>query len=169
MSASSSGSTGSGTLPAASRSKMLSDPSSIECRAGAGGSGLFTSEGVEGRRLDDVELGEPGTTMWLGDEKGLKAPSSPKLLLWSCFERSTLMSFPWRELGGGGFFLRVEVVGCVFVCEFCIRPSRSSSPSASEISCDVLGVSCAAVVSKIDCRDTDEASVMLAASAACDG
>jgi hypothetical protein len=95
--------------------------------------------------------------------------SSPMLLLFSFFERSILMSFPWRELGGGGFFLSVVDVCCVFACGLCISPSRWSSPSASDISCEVLGVSWATAVSKIDCRDTDEASVMLAASAACDG
>jgi len=80
------------------------------------------------------------------------------------------MSLPWRELGGGGFFLSVEVVCRVLACDLCNSPRRSSSPSASDISCDVRGVvSGTATVSNMDCRDTDEASVMLAASGASDG
>jgi len=163
-------STGSGTLPAASRSNMLSLPSSIERRAGAAGSGLFTSDGVEGRRLDEVELppGELGAALGLEDEDGLKIASIAEPVAFS-FERSILITFPWRELGGGGFFLRVEIVCCVFACGLLISPMRSSSPSASDISCDVLGVSCKRLVSNMDCRDTDDASVMLAASAACKG
>lgn len=63
------------------------------------------------------------------------------------------MSFPCREFGGGGFF-RSDAerlrLGMLF---------RSSS----EASCDVRGdsewLSC--TLSKIECRETDEASVLL--------
>lgn len=150
-SASASTSICSGTLPADSRSNMLSPPSSIERRVGAGGSGLFTSDGVSGHRLEDAELppGELGPILWLADEDVSRIPSIPGPLVLS-FERSTLMTFPWRELGGGGFFLRVETVWCVLACGLLSRPSRSSSPSASDISCDVLGVSCTRLASNMD-------------------
>lgn len=46
--------------------------------------------------------------------------------------------------------------------------SLSASPSASEISWEVRGVSCTECCSRIDCRETDDASVTLAASVTCD-
>lgn len=75
---------------------------------------------------------------------------------------SIFISLPCRELGGGGFFLaeadgtgeRGDVGRILF---------RSSGSSGSEISCEVLGVSCN-IVSKIDWRDTELASVLLAPS-----
>jgi hypothetical protein len=63
---------------------------------------------------------------------------------------------PWRELGGGGAF-RADVGEENSV----VSPRRSSS--GSEISWDVRGVSVciSCMVSNIDCRDTDDVSVLL--------
>jgi hypothetical protein len=79
-----------------------------------------------------------------GDASGIAEGSS---------RNSTLISLPCREDGGGGFF-RPAVLPSVI-------PRRSSS--GSEISCEVRGDSgCASCIgSKIDCRDTDDVSVLL--------
>lgn len=140
----------SGILPAASRSNTLSLKSST-CCLGAGGSGLFKS------------VGEP-----VGDAR----PASSSLV-WSAplelsFPNPTLISFPRLEAGGAGFLRDVVRGGCVVYEDS--RPCWSSSPSGSDISCDVRGVSVAGWPllersSEMDCRDIDEASVMLAASA----
>jgi hypothetical protein len=64
------------------------------------------------------------------------------------------MSFPCRELGGGGFILPV-------VEDVTSIPRKLSS--RSDISCDVRGDSGSApcIGSNIDCRDMDDASVLL--------
>ncbi len=66
------------------------------------------------------------------------------------------MSFPCLELGGGGAFLpSVEVWSSVV--------NLRLSSSGSDISCDVRGDSGRGswTGSKIDCRDTDDVSVLL--------
>ena len=87
---------------------------------------------------------------------------------------SILMSFPWRELGGGGFFLPPGVIDAACSCKIPADEERgddgsaalrllccrSSNSSGSEISWDVLGVS-GGMASKMDCRDTELASVLL--------
>jgi hypothetical protein len=67
---------------------------------------------------------------------------------------STLMSFPCRELGGGGFFLPVA--------EDAVSEPRWSS-SGSDTSCDVWGDpgSASCIGSKTDCRDIDVAVLLL--------
>jgi hypothetical protein len=146
----------SGTLPADSRSKTLSLSSlSTANRAGAGGSGLFTSEGVGGlANFECEEADEPEPD---------RLSSSVAYGFFSLSFSSILMSLPCRESGGGGFFRSNAGVDCSRGLEDGSR-ALSSSP-ASEISCEVRGVSCAPyVASKIDWRDIEEASVMLAAS-----
>jgi hypothetical protein len=87
-------STDSGTLPAASRSNMLSETSSIDRRAGAGGSGLFTSEGVDGCCVDEEEPGELGRSGRLGEADNLVTLPKVGLSSSPTLERSPLMSFP---------------------------------------------------------------------------
>lgn len=71
---------------------------------------------------------------------------------------STLISLPCLVAGGGGGFLRAGGFGWVVVDT---GPRLCSSPSGSEISCEVRGVSCRWGVSNKECRDIDEASVTL--------
>ena len=78
------GSDPSGTLPAASRSNTDSASSSSGLLNGAGGSGLLKSDGVLVR----------GGVGGAGCCRALSSPPSWRR-----------MAFPWRELGGGGFFL----------------------------------------------------------------
>lgn len=152
---------GSGTLPAASQSNTFSATTSAGDLSGAGGSGLLTSEGVLGLCLEgDVTGAEP-----LRVGLALFAPVLASL------PAAGLINFPCRELGGGGFFLRILGAGCKLDWEPpLISPCRSSSPSCSDVSCDVRGVSCTVCsASDMDWRDVDEASVMLAPSPPTDG
>lgn len=99
-------------------------------RAGAGGSGLLRSDG-EGTKDDDGETRAcAGPVERREDESGLDIGIVGELV--GSSRNSTLMSFPWRELGGRGFFLP-SVEGIVS------SPRRSSS--ASDISWGVLGES----------------------------
>lgn len=158
---------GSGSFPAASRSNTdgpsrssYSSPSAERRGAGAGGSGLLTSDGERGvvalfgavSCRDDEEESDDDDDRPVADVTG------------SSFNW-TFMSLPCRELGaGGGAFFR----GVAFdVAGVGVSNDRSSS-SGPDISCDVRGVSvlpCAdtpsppAGASKMD---TDEASVELA-------
>ena len=98
----------------------------------------------------------------------------PDLAPVSAAPSSILMSFPWRERGGGGFFLPPGVVDAACRCEFPADDERgddgsaalrllccrSSDSSGSEISWDVRGVS-GGMASNMDCRDTELASVLL--------
>lgn len=140
---------GSEILPVASRSKRFSVSSCFECCCGVGGSGLWTSNGVDGSGVD----GEAS-----GDRVGILELSNLCL--------SNLINFPCRELGGGGFF-RSVIGDCAFKRAFAIGPWRSSSSSGSDISCEVRGVSWAETCtgSKTDWRDAEEVSAKLALSA----
>jgi hypothetical protein len=51
------------------------------------------------------------------------------------------MSFPCRELGGGGFFFTTVEAGCKATGELLIKLTRSSSPPCSDVSREVCGVS----------------------------
>lgn len=141
----------SGILPAASRSKMLSLSSSTDCLAGAGGRGLLISLD-EGRSVGEATLMLP-----CPDDPGLSAAGvslRPSSLL-----SSILISFPCREPGGGGgFFFDAGGGGLA---------ARASSSSGSDISWDVRGVSCGRCAeSNMDCRDIEDASVILPPSPA---
>lgn len=144
----------SGTLPAASLSNMLSLGSCSD-RAGGAGSGLLTSVGLrEALRPDDVSANPPEVRR--SNTCGRSCPTGP-----------TLIDFPCLVAGGGGgnFFREPDCLGGGEL----ISPRFSSSPSGSgsEISCDVRGDSSEWLLfSKMDCRDTDEASVMLPPSPA---
>lgn len=151
---------GSGTFPAASLSKILSPSPSIELIAGAGGSGLFTSEGVAGRCFDGDADGEEEPPVGLV-LPGEDAPGFPSLLF--LLFTSPLISFPWREFGGRGFFRRVEGDPGDFAGAPLTRPSWSSSPG-SDISCEVRGDSGGRAASNTDCFEIDDASVILAPS-----
>lgn len=146
----------SGILPAASRSNMLSLSSSTDCLAGAGGRGLLISLD-EGR-----SVGEDILLLACPDDPGLPVAAAVSPWPSSFFFSSIFISFPCREPGGGGggcFFFEAGGVGLT---------RRVSSSSGSEISWDVRGVSCGGgcVESKMDCRDMDDASVMLPPSPA---
>jgi hypothetical protein len=99
---------GSGTLPAATRSNTLSASSSAGSLCGAGGSGLLTSDGVGGLCLDGEVRGiVVFLRVGLGNDRGDLAPASVASPL-----VSVLINFPCRELGGGGFFLKMVGPGC---------------------------------------------------------
>lgn len=98
------------------------------------------------------------------DDRRSDSDAASELFSSCMFWSSTWISLPWRELGGGGFFFRVL---CVFLTRRLPTSSRCSSSPTSEISCDVRGVSqIPYVMSKMDCLETDEASVMLPLSPA---
>lgn len=104
----------SGTLPAASRSNTFSASSSAGDRCGEGGSGLLMlDDGVGGLCLD-------------GD-----APLA----------KSVLISFPCRELGGGGGFRWIAGAGCKLDWETLANPRSPPSPSRPESSWDVRDAS----------------------------
>lgn len=137
----------SGTLPAASLSKMLSLGSSSDL-AGGGGRGLLMPDGL----TEDVR---PGNVVDVPISPPDVRRSSAAGL--SCSFVSALINLPCLVAGGGGGFLRAG--GLDWVVD--TRPRLCSSLSGSEFSCDVRGVSCRWVASNKDCRDTDEASVVL--------
>ncbi len=114
----------SGTLPAASRSKTLSASLSRGDLCGGAGSGLCRSEGVGGL-FRDGEASGMVAALRVGLDNGGSAPSG-------------LISFPWRELGGGGFFFTILGAGWR-VWDLVTSPRRSSS--TSDVSPDVWGVS----------------------------
>jgi len=154
---------GSGTFPAASLSKILSASPSIELRAGAGGRGLFTSDGVDGRCFDgDVPGEESSGLVRLGEnDRSMPSGGCPASLF--LLFKSTLISLPWRELGGRGFFLNVDGDCWDLASGPLTKPSWSSSPS-SDTSCEILGDSGGRAVSNMDCLEIEDASVMLAPS-----
>lgn len=83
---------------------------------------MLTSDGVEGElnlECDDVVDPDPGRF----------SLSTARLFLFSVFVSfsSILMSFPCRELGGGGFFLRVAGVDCILAFGVVINAGSSSS------------------------------------------
>jgi hypothetical protein len=126
----------SGTLPAASLSNGETTSSSPGDRSGGGGKGLFTSE-LPG---DDC-----GSECVLDFRFGVAFAASVLIdiaefgVFFALFSapNSILMSFPCRELGGGGGF-RPE--GCCAVARG--EAAETLDSSGSDISCDVLGVSC---------------------------
>jgi hypothetical protein len=125
-------SSGSGTLPAASRSNTLSVSSSAGDLCGAGGRGLLTSDGVGGLCLDGDRDGI-AAALGVGLDNGGRGPlaassASPAGL--------GAIRFPCRELGGGGFFFGTEGAGCEGGGEQS-SPRRSSSASGSEVSRNV--------------------------------
>lgn len=138
----------SGTLPAASLSKMLSLGSSSDL-AGGRGRGLLMLAGL----TEDARPGGVGGVPIRPPE--IRRSSAAGL---SFSLNSTLINLPCLVAGGGGGFLRAAGFGWAVVDT---GPRLYSSPSGSEISCDVRGVSCIYVASNKDCRDTDEASVIL--------
>lgn len=147
---------GSGVLPRDSLSKTDSRSDSWDALFGAGGRGLLRSvlERLGGEEVkngayceceDVAELGVGGC----GDTNGIFMEDASS-------RSSTLMSLPCLELGGGGAF-RADVGE-----EISVVTARRSS-SGSEISWDVRGVSVwlSCIGSNIDCRDTDDVSVLL--------
>lgn len=72
---------------------------------------------------------------------------------WESSFSSSFISFPYRELGGGGFFL----------VEGYSDDTTLRSSSGSDISWDVRGVSAgtSCIGSNRDCRDIDDVSVLL--------
>ena len=136
---------GSGVLPADSLSNTDSLSDSWLDRVGAGGKGLLRSVKERGLELRYTgEVIEPGVG---GDCTLMVAGSS---------RSSTFINFPCLELGGGGFFLTANM-------EVKSVPTTFRSSSGSDISCDVRGDSgCVSwIASKIDCRETDDVSVLL--------
>lgn len=117
----------SGTFPAASRSNTLSASSSAVSRCGAGGRGLLTSEGVGGLCLDGEVRGRVAVPRVGLDTNG-PVPASPSAFI------PAFISFPCRELGGGGFFLNMVGAGCKLDRGPLISLRRSSSASSSETS-----------------------------------
>jgi hypothetical protein len=135
----------SGTLPAASRSNTLWAASVLGVSTGGGGRGLLTSDSdvfrewlPAGGELE-CEGGDVSSTIGTVISLGLFGTGS--------LPSSILMSFPWRELGGGGF-LRPKAALATVGGDESIGGCRSSASSGSDISCEVRGVSCMA--SKMD-------------------
>ncbi len=106
----------SGTLPAASWSTLSVSFSRGDLCGGAG-SGLCKSDGVDGFFLDGDVRGIVAA-LRVGLDNGGSTPSV-----------GGLMSFPCRELGGGGFFLVIVGAGCRPVWGLLIIPWCSSSAS----------------------------------------
>jgi hypothetical protein len=136
---------GSGTFPAASLSNIDSWSESWLNRDGAGGSGLFTS--VADRVVPSEKLSV---------ERGAELSNAGVDALQFSFPSSSRMSFPCRELGGGGFFLSDS--DAAFTTDILRRSS-----SGSDTSCDVLGDSgiFSCIFSKIDCLDVEDVSVLV--------
>lgn len=147
---------GSGTLPAASRSNTLSVASSAGDLCGAGGSGLLTSDGVGGLCRDGETSGS-GVAFCEGLASGGRGPDSTPFVspLAGAF-----ISFPCRELGGGGFFFGTDRAGCRLGSELLVSFRRTSPMSYSEASRDDWVVSCTA------CKlsDGDESAVAVSPS-----
>lgn len=147
----------SGSFPAASRSKGESRSSSSDGRVGGRGRGLLTSE-AEGGDKDCTLDFRPWREVSIEiEDPGLR----PSRIVFLSAPRSSFMSFPCLELGGGGFF-RPDVVCTGASGDEGTTVRRSSDSSVSDISWDVRGVS--AMTSATDCRDTELASVILAPS-----
>jgi hypothetical protein len=151
---------GSGVLPAASRSNMLSAASSAGDLFGARGRGLSTPDGVTGRALDG-DAGGKVAVLWLGlDDRGCTPPGVP----FASPADLALINFPCRELGGGGGFFTMAGAGCKAAGALLAELPRSSSP-CSDVSRDVCGVSwIACSVSDIDWCDAEDVSAVLVLS-----
>lgn len=98
----------SGSLPAASRSNTLSESSSAGDFSGASGRGLLTSDGVGGLCRDGGASGRVAV-LRAGLDNGGGVPLAGAF---SSPPAPGRISFPCRELGGGGFFLIIVGAGC---------------------------------------------------------
>jgi hypothetical protein len=154
-------SSGSGTLPAASRSNTLSKASSASDLCGATGSGLLTSDGVGGLGLGGDAEGMVAALRFGLDNGGCGPPAAP----FASLAAPGLISFPCRELGGGGGFFEIVGGDCKLGCAPRVKPRRSSSPSCSDVSRDVCGVSGTGCnISDMDWREAEAVSAVLAPS-----
>lgn len=154
---------GSGVLPAASRSKTDSRSDSWLALDGAGGSGLLRSVSERCVLVDAILVADSADN---GDNPGLgvygECSDCGLVSSFSCI----FMSFPCRELGGGGLFLP-EADRVIFGMLMFFRSS-----SGSDTSWDVRrdSGSSSGMFSKIECRETDDASVLFpSVNPTCDG